>query len=71
MSAANLHDSQALKPMLMAVPRIRSRRGPRRFRPAKLHGDKAYDIDHSSSGTNRNDNRSTTVRDHDTSLNAT
>ena len=45
-SAANLHDSQALKPMLMAVPRIRSRRGPRRFRPAKLHADKAYDIEH-------------------------
>ncbi|MEU4763115.1 IS5 family transposase [Actinosynnema sp. NPDC023794] len=44
-SAANLHDSQALKPMLMAIPRIRSRRGPRRFRPAKLHADKAYDID--------------------------
>ncbi|WP_447008404.1 IS5 family transposase [Saccharothrix isguenensis] len=45
-SAANLHDSQALKPMLMAIPRIRSRRGPRRFRPAKLRADKAYDIDH-------------------------
>ena len=45
-SAANLHDRQALKPMLMAIPRIRSRRGPRRFRPAKLHADKAYDIDH-------------------------
>lgn len=44
-SAANLHDSQALKPMLRAIPRIRSRRGPRRFRPAKLHADKAYDID--------------------------
>ncbi len=44
-SAADLHDSQALKPMLMAVPAIRSRRGPRRFRPAKLHADKAYDID--------------------------
>lgn len=43
--AANLHDSQALKPMLMAIPRIRSRRGPRRFRPAKLHADKAYDVD--------------------------
>ncbi|MFI9006804.1 IS5 family transposase [Actinosynnema sp. NPDC053489] len=41
-SAANLHDSQALKPMLMAIPHIRSRR----FRPAKLHADRAYDIDH-------------------------
>ncbi|GAB2960439.1 IS5 family transposase [Amycolatopsis acidiphila] len=28
----------------MAVPPIRSRRGPRRTRPAKLHADKAYDI---------------------------
>ncbi|MFT7836780.1 IS5 family transposase [Saccharothrix sp. BKS2] len=45
-SAANLHDSQAFQPMLRAIPRIRSRRGPRRFRPAKLHADKAYDIDH-------------------------
>ncbi|GAA1308888.1 hypothetical protein GCM10009634_73350 [Saccharothrix xinjiangensis] len=44
-SAANLHDSQALQPMLRAIPRIRSRRGPRRFRPAKLHADKAYDTD--------------------------
>lgn len=29
----------------MAIPMIRSRRGPRRARPAKLHADKAYDID--------------------------
>ena len=28
-----------------AIPRIRSRRGPRRFRPAKLHADEAYAID--------------------------
>jgi IS5 family transposase len=26
-----------------AIPAIRSRRGPRRRRPAKLHADKAYD----------------------------
>jgi transposase len=45
-SAANTHDSHALKPLVMAIPPIRSRRGPRRFRPAKLHADKAYDIDH-------------------------
>ncbi|WP_345016840.1 transposase, partial [Actinomadura keratinilytica] len=25
---------------------IRSRRGPRRRRPAKLHGDRGYDCDH-------------------------
>ncbi len=39
-SAANLHDSQALIPLVRGVPPIRSRRGPRRRRPRKLHGDK-------------------------------
>ncbi len=39
-SAANTHDSAALKPLVMA---IRSRRGPQRRKPAKLHADKAYD----------------------------
>ncbi|QBQ60660.1 Transposase DDE domain protein [Saccharomonospora xinjiangensis] len=43
-SAANTHDSQALKPLVNAIPAIRSRRGPRRRKPAKLHADKAYDI---------------------------
>ncbi|MEV6117645.1 SAM-dependent methyltransferase [Streptomyces sp. NPDC052109] len=43
---ANLHDSQALEPLVMGIPPIRSRRGPRRRRPAKLHGDKGYDYDH-------------------------
>lgn len=28
----------------MAIPTVRSRRGPRRTRPGKLHADKAYDI---------------------------
>jgi transposase len=28
------------------IPPIRSRRGPRRRRPAKLHADKGYDYDH-------------------------
>ena len=42
-SAANTHDSHALKPLVMAIPAIRSRRGPRRRKPAKLHADKAYD----------------------------
>lgn len=45
-SAANTHDNQALKPLVMAIPSVRSRRGPRRARPAKLHADKAYDINH-------------------------
>jgi transposase len=43
-SAANTHDSHALKPLVKAIPKIRSRRGPRRSRPAKLHADKAHDI---------------------------
>ncbi len=45
-SAANLHDSQALIPLVKGIPPIRSRRGPRRRRPGKLHGDKGYDYDH-------------------------
>ena len=44
-SAANTHDSQALQPLVAALPAIRSRRGPRRRRPAKLRADKGYDYD--------------------------
>jgi transposase len=42
-SGANTHDSQALKPLVKAIPAVRSRRGPRRRRPDKFHADKAYD----------------------------
>jgi hypothetical protein len=42
-SAANTNDSYALKPLVKAIPAIRSRRGPRRRKPGKLHADKAYD----------------------------
>jgi transposase len=42
-SAANTNDAYALKPLVMAIPAIRSRRGPRRREPAKPHADKAYD----------------------------
>ncbi|MER5400896.1 IS5 family transposase [Streptomyces sp. NPDC002599] len=42
-SAANLHDSQALIPLVHGIPPIRSHRGPRRRQPGKLHGDKGYD----------------------------
>ncbi|MEE1820766.1 IS5/IS1182 family transposase, partial [Streptomyces sp. BE20] len=42
-SGANLHDSPALIPLGEAIPPIRSRRGPRRRRPGKLHGDIADD----------------------------
>ncbi|MFE0346840.1 IS5 family transposase [Streptomyces griseoluteus] len=45
-SPANLHDSQGLVPLVRGIPPIRSRRGPRRRRPGKLHGDKGYDYDH-------------------------
>jgi IS5 family transposase len=45
-SAANTHDSQALPALGQGIPPIRSRRGPRRRRPAKLHADKGYDYSH-------------------------
>jgi len=42
-SAANTNDAYVLKPMVRAIPAVRSRRGPRRRKPGKLHADKAYD----------------------------
>ncbi|MGL5830025.1 MAG: IS5 family transposase [Angustibacter sp.] len=42
-SAANTHDSLALRPLVQGIPPVRSRRGPRRRRPAVLHADKGYD----------------------------
>lgn len=45
-SAANMHDSQGLQPRVRGIPPIRSRRGPRRRRPAKLHADKGCDYEH-------------------------
>ncbi|WP_432127683.1 IS5 family transposase [Streptomyces sp. bgisy082] len=45
-SGANMHDSQGLEPLVRGIPPIRSRRGPRRRRPAKPHADKGYDYDH-------------------------
>ncbi|MCM2416685.1 IS5 family transposase [Streptomyces sp. RKAG293] len=41
-SGANLHDSRAFKPLILGIPAVRSRRGPRRRRPAKVRADKAY-----------------------------
>ncbi|MCU1682816.1 MAG: family transposase [Amycolatopsis sp.] len=41
-SAANTNDADALKPLVMALPAVKSRRGPRRRTPGKLHADKAY-----------------------------
>lgn len=43
-SAANTNEAEALKPLVKAIPGVRSPRRPRRRRPAKLHADKAYDI---------------------------
>lgn len=45
-SGAKLHDSQVLEPLVRGIPPIRSRRGPRRRRPAKLHADKGYNCGH-------------------------
>ncbi|MGY2026017.1 transposase [Nocardia gipuzkoensis] len=42
-SSANTNDAEALRPLVKAIPAIRSRRGPRRRKPGKLHADKAYD----------------------------
>ena len=42
-SAANTHDKLALEPLVRGIAPTRSRRGPRRRRPVKLHGDKGYD----------------------------
>ncbi|MGW7042152.1 transposase [Streptomyces avermitilis] len=40
-SGANLHDSQAFKLLILAIPAVRSRRGPRRRKPVKVRADKA------------------------------
>lgn len=45
-SAANTHDSQGLEPLVRSIPPIRSHRGSRRRRPAKLHADTGYDYDY-------------------------
>jgi transposase len=45
-SGANLHDSQALIPLVKGIPPISSRRGRRRRKPGKLHADKGHDYDH-------------------------
>jgi hypothetical protein len=42
-SAANVHDIRMVKPLVEAIPAVRSRRGPRRQRPDKLRADKAYE----------------------------
>lgn len=43
---ANVHDGQALIPLVKGIPPVRSRRGPRPRKPGKLHADKGYDYNH-------------------------
>ena len=45
-SGAHMHDSLGLASLVRGIPPIRSRRGPRRRHPAKLHADKGYDYHH-------------------------
>lgn len=40
------HDSLGLKSLVRGIPPIRSRRGPHRRRPARLHANKGYDYAH-------------------------
>lgn len=37
-SAANTNDAAALRPLVKAIPAVRSRRGPRRGKPANAAG---------------------------------
>ncbi|MET9031209.1 transposase [Nocardia sp. NPDC004168] len=39
-SSANTNDAEALRPLVEAIPAIRSRRAPRRRKPGNLHADK-------------------------------
>lgn len=41
-SGANVQDSQAFEPLILGIPAVRSRRGPRRRKPVKVRADKAY-----------------------------
>jgi hypothetical protein len=43
LTAANTKRCLRPQALIRAIPAIRSRRGPRRRKPAKLHADKAYD----------------------------
>lgn len=44
LSAANTHDSQALKPMVLGHQTRHDPHRGRHFKPQRLHADKAYDI---------------------------
>ena len=42
MTAANVHDSRQLQPLLLAIPAVSGKRGRPRQRPALVQGDRAY-----------------------------
>ncbi|EID56310.1 transposase family protein [Saccharomonospora xinjiangensis XJ-54] len=44
-SAANVHNMNALRRLVRAIPAGRSPRGPHRRTPTRLHADKGYDYD--------------------------
>src|SRR4051794_36393221 len=46
LSAANTHDSQALKPMITRHPTRHDPHNGRYFKPQRLHADKAYNVPH-------------------------
>lgn len=41
-TAANVHDSRQLQPLLLAIPAVRGKAGRPRQRPAAVQGDRAY-----------------------------
>lgn len=41
-TAANVHDSRQLQPLLLAIPAVRGKTGRPRQRPAAVQGDRAY-----------------------------
>ena len=43
LSAANVHDSRLLQPLVRALPEVSGLTGRPRKRPTKLHADKGYD----------------------------
>ncbi|GHD75593.1 hypothetical protein GCM10010336_51640 [Streptomyces goshikiensis] len=46
LSAANTHDSQALKPMVLGHQTRHDPHRGRHFKAARLHADEAYDVPH-------------------------
>lgn len=49
-SGANMHDSLALKPLVLGIPAVRSRRGPRRRRPVNSARTRRTSPPNTSSG---------------------